>query len=234
MTSFDKIRRLYQLKENENFGFTEQDMASLEARLNIQLPKMLREYYLTLGRQENLNYSHNRLLKPDKEIGFSSDRHLIFYEENQVVVFWGIRKDDLSLDNPPVWGNYGTDEEPDWHKETETTDAFFLLMAVYNGTLGGLPFNANALKPVNKETVISIQQNTTRIPEISSNQQVVYTNDFLEMISLSFDKDENCTGIFIGTADAEKFDTMIATLDVDWSYISDEDEDYEDEESLKR
>jgi hypothetical protein len=112
MTNLQKIKRLYSLSEKQNYGFSDIEIAELEARLNVQLPEKLKDYYLTLGKNEEINYVHNRLLKPDHEIGFSEDRYLVFYEENQVVAYWGIKEADLKLPDPPVWGNYGTTENP--------------------------------------------------------------------------------------------------------------------------
>jgi hypothetical protein len=213
------------LTDDENLGFSEQEIAEVENRLSVKLPEELRNYYLTLGNNENINYSHNRLLKPDKEIGFSNDRYLIFYEENQVVVYWGIKEEDLKFSNPKVWGNYGTEDSPDWHKEANSTDIFFLLMAIYNGTLGGLKYHANSFENIKNETISFIEQNWTEVPEISWKNQKVYTNAFDEVISVSFNEEGNANGIFIGTSNQEKFDELLNKLEIDWSYSS-----YEDEE----
>lgn len=229
MTTIDKIKQLYGLCKNENFGFTETEINETEKSLVIEFPVELKNYYLTLGKVEALNYSYNRLLKPDKEIGFSNDRYLVFYEENQVVAYWGIKEQDLKLDNPPVWGNYGTEENPDWHIEANTTDNFFLLMSVYNGTFGGLKYNANYFGQVQPETVQLIEKMWTIVTEISLDKQKVYTENFFEVLSLSFDEQNNCEGIFIGTSNQERFDKMLEIIDITWSYTSYEDEDCEDE-----
>lgn len=233
MTTTDKIRQLYDLPKNENFGFAEAEINELEKELNIKFPLELKKYYLTLGKVEALNYSYNRLLKPNKEIGFSDDRYLVFYEENQVVAYWGIKEEDLKLDNPTVWGNYGTQDEPDWHIETNSTDNFFVLMAVYNGTFGGLKYNANYFGQVQVDTVKFIEKNWRKITEISWNKQKVYTDNFNEVLSLSFDEQNNCDGIFIGTSIQERFDKILDKIldkiDIDWSYTSYEDEDCEEE-----
>lgn len=229
MTSTDKIRQLYDLPKDENFGFTENEINETEKSLAIEFPLELKNYYLTLGKIEAINYSHNRLLKPNKEIGFSTDRYLIFYEENQVVAYWGIKEEDLNLENPPVWGNYGTKDEPDWHIEANSTANFFLLMAVYNGTFGGLRYNANYFGEVQPETIKSIEKNWTIVKEISWDKQKVYTDNFYEVLSLSFDEQNNCNGIFIGTSNQERFDKILDSFGIDWSYISYEDEDFEEE-----
>jgi hypothetical protein len=224
MTNLQKIKRLYSLSEKQNYGFSDIEIAELEARLNVQLPEKLKDYYLTLGKNEEINYVHNRLLKPDHEIGFSEDRYLVFYEENQVVAYWGIKEADLKLPDPPVWGNYGTTENPDWVMEAKTTDFFFLLMAAYNGTLGGLKYNANSFSQIDGTVVDYIKQNWTEVPEISWEKQRVYTDDFYEVISLCFDEQQNCTAAFVGTADRERFDEILDNLDIDWSYTSDSEE----------
>lgn len=228
MNYLQKIKKLYRLSEEQSHGFSEVEITALEQKLNLKLPEKLREYYLTLGRDENLNYTHNRLLKPSGEIDFSEDRFLVFYEENQAVAYWGIKEADLTMPDPPVWGNYGSIESPDWVMESKTTEAFFLLMAVYNGTLGGLKYNANYFGVVNDLLVNYIEKNWTRIPEISWDKQRIYANEFEEVISLAFDNKDTCNAVFMGTSDQDRFDRILNTLEIEWSYVSYEDDDAEE------
>ncbi|MNS48267.1 hypothetical protein D3C72_808310 [compost metagenome] len=230
MNYIQKIKRLYSLSEDENYGFSEKQILDLEKTLNVKLPSKIKEYYLELGKEENLNYCFNRLLKPENEIGFSDDDFLVFYEENQNVAFWGIKKEDLSQDNPPVYGNYDTIEKSDWEIETKTTENFFLLMAVFNGTLGGLQFNGNYLGEIDFEVVKLVEEKYSFIPEISRENQKVYTDDFYDIISLSFDQENNCTGAFIGSSNQERFDAILDLVDIDWSYLSYDDEEYDEDD----
>ena len=224
MKNLDKIKQLYNLTENKiGLGYQENELNTLEKSLKITLPKKLKNYYLTLGKNKEINSSHNRLLNPSNEIGFSSDRYLLFYEENQAVVSWGIKEEDLKLDNPAVWGNYGTNDNPDWHLEAKTTEDFLLLMAVYNGTLGGLKYNANSFENVKPEVIEKIKSSWTEITEISRDKQKIFTDNFNEVFSLSFDEKENCIAIFIGTSLKDRFDKMLNNLDIKWSYTSYED-----------
>ena len=232
MNYIQKIKRLYSLSEDENYGFSEKQILDLEKTLNVKLPSKIKEYYLELGKEENLNYCFNRLLKPENEIGFSDDDFLVFYEENQNVAFWGIKKEDLSKENPPVYGNYDTIEKSDWEIETQTTENFFLFMAVFSGTLGGLQFNGNHFGEIDSEIVKLVEENYTLVSEISRENQKVYTDDFYVVISLSFDQENNCTGVFIGSSDQERFDAILENIDNDWSYLSyDDEEAYEDDET---
>jgi len=230
MNYIQKIKRLYSLSENENYGFSEKQILDLEKTLNVKLPSKIKEYYLELGTEENLNYCFNRLLKPENEIGFSDDDFLVFYEENQNVAFWGIKKEDLSLENPPVYGNYDTIEKSDWEMEIETTENFFLLMAVFNGTLGGLQFNGNYLGEIDSEIVKLVEEKYSLVPEISRENQKIYTADFYDVISLSFDQENNCTGAFIGSSDQERFDAILDLVDIDWSYLSYDHEEYDEDD----
>jgi hypothetical protein len=50
------------------------------------------------------------------------------------------------------------------------------------------------------------------------------------MISLSFDNEQNYSGIFIGTNNRERLVNMLDKLDVGWNYVSEEDEEGEEEE----
>ncbi len=231
MMNFEKIRTLYALPDDRNEGFEETAIAALEKRLACRLPATLRNYYLSLGKDENLNYVHNRLLKPEKETGFSRDRYLVFYEENQVVAYWGIREQDLHLDDPPVYGNYAVNNEaPDWQMEASTTSNFLLLMAIYNGTFGGLTYHAHSFEPIEKETLNYIKTKWEEVSEVSFERQKIYTDNFSEVISISFDDEEKATGIFIGTSDQKRFDLLLDLPGISWSYTAYEDCDEEDEE----
>jgi hypothetical protein len=230
MTTTAKIRQLYNLSSNDNFGFEESEINAMEQNFGIKLPVKLRNYYLTLGKAEAINYSYNRLLIPNKKIRLSKDGLLVFYEENQCVAHWGIKEQDLILDNPPVWGNYGTEENPDLHIEADSTTNFLLLMAVYNGTMGGLNYNANCFGQIPLEKVKLVEKNWKLVPEISWNKQKVYTDSYQEVLSLTFGEEHNCTGIFVGTNHQDKFDKILDQLELPWSYISYEDEDGEEDE----
>ncbi|WP_281232969.1 SMI1/KNR4 family protein [Flavobacterium gelatinilyticum] len=227
MNYIKKIKRLYNLSEDENYGFSENEMLDLEKRLNVKLPEKFREYYLELGKEENLNFSFNRLLKPDDEIEFSEDNYLIFYEENQNVAIWGIKKEDLIEDNPPVYGNYDTIERSEWEVESQTTENFFLLMAVFNGTLGGLKYNGNFMGEIEPEIVKFVEDNWKLVLEISRENQKVYSDQFHDVISLSFDQNNKCLAAFIGSSNQNRFDEILDCLDIDWSYLSYDDEDDE-------
>ena len=83
-------------------GFSEGQLLKAEKRLNITLPQMFRVYYLQLGATKSVNQSFNSLATP-QQLYFAGD-YLCFCEENQGVVMWAIRKEDLTISNPPRLG----------------------------------------------------------------------------------------------------------------------------------
>jgi hypothetical protein len=94
-------------------------------------------------------------------------------------------------------------------------------------------YNAtNCLEAIKPEVVSYIKDNWQELADISNNSQRIFTRDYAEMISLSFDSEQNCSGIFIGTNHRERFDNMIDHLDVGWDYVSTEDEGEEEEGKL--
>ncbi|MNE71012.1 hypothetical protein D3C80_1668470 [compost metagenome] len=103
-------------------------------------------------------------------------------------------------------------------------------MAVFNGTLGGLQFNGNYLGEIDFEVVKLVEEKYSFIPEISRENQKVYTDDFYDIISLSFDQENNCTGAFIGSSNQERFDAILDLVDIDWSYLSYDDEEYDEDD----
>ncbi len=227
MTYQQKIRQLYGLDETRNYGFSETEILDLEKRLNFVFPKVLREYYLTLGKNQKLNDTFNRLLKPKSEIDFSTDRHLVFYEENQAVVYWAIKEQDLYLDNPCVYGNYdAVNLTQEWFVDSLTTENFLLSMAFWNGVLGGLKFNANTeAKNDLIETVINqVEKNWTELKGSTNQQLRFFTSDFSDIITFTTDLNSKINGIFIGSNDKKKYENIINTLKIEWDYRTDRDE----------
>lgn len=88
-----------------------------ERRLGVALPLSLREYYLAVGRVRRLNHIHNKL-RPAMRLRIE-DGHLVFMDENQFVVSWGIRVRDLRLKNPVVWQRNNT-PPIQWYSEEKT------------------------------------------------------------------------------------------------------------------
>ena len=211
-------------------GFSEGQLLRAEKRLQITLPQVFRAYYLQLGATKSVNQSFNSLATP-QQLYFAGD-YLCFCEENQGVVMWAIRKEDLNNPNPPVWGNYGSETDPNWIQETQTLSDFWLYIAIYNGVMGGLRYNANAMGGWKMEdfevptgAVAHIEKQYTELTSLSWEGQRTFTDeDFKLVITLSIHRDTGKpTAIFIGTTPKALFDKLLNDLGsygLQWDYTS--------------
>jgi len=235
----ENIKKLYNLTPKNCKGFSEAQLLKAEKRLHITLPEEFRAYYLQLGATKSVNQSYNSLATP-QQLYFTGD-YLCFCEENQGVVMWAIRKEDLTNPNPPVWGNYGSETDPNWIQETQNLSDFWLYLAIYNGVMGGLPYNANAMGgldmenfEVPTEAVAHIEKQYTELTSLSWKGQRTFTNaHFQIVITLAIHRDTNrATAIFIGSVQQELFDTLLDAMEnfgLQWDYTSYDDDDDDDD-----
>ena len=223
------ISALYQL--NFPCCLPEAKITAAEQHLGIRFPAVLREYLLTLGGREAVNQSFNRLLQLEK-MDFDDD-YLVLMEENQGVFLCGIARADLAQDNPPVHiGFYtGETESYEWQLHLPDTSALLLELACTNATMGGLRYCANIMdeESIDTQAARFIQQNCTEIIELRQENQRFYTDGFHEIILLCFAENGNASGVFIGTADQDRFDTLLELFGWgNWLYTS-YDEEYDEE-----
>ncbi|MEW6210795.1 MAG: SMI1/KNR4 family protein [Acidobacteriota bacterium] len=109
-------------------GSSERKIREAEKRLDIKLPLALREYHRVAGNLAELNKQHNQLL--DLSDLVVEEGHLIFMHENQWVVSWGIRIEDLSCEDPAVWQRNNS-EPIVWRAEELTVSEFIAAMLLW-------------------------------------------------------------------------------------------------------
>ena len=81
-------------------GYDEATIQVAEARLGLRLPAPLRTLYRAWGRRQDLTESYNGLLHPEQlALGEAT---LAFCVENQEACYWGVRREALTEENPPV------------------------------------------------------------------------------------------------------------------------------------
>jgi hypothetical protein len=148
MASFKKYyRTMYQTFGYPLTGRTalpSEVLTTVEKRLGVRVPAALRDYYLIAGRERRFSACHNRLLPPAK---WTIDKHrLIFMEENQGVVWWGVSTRNPGSDDPPV--SQGINDEPiTWHPEHRKCSVFLAVMLHYQAVSGGFRFYGRADAP---------------------------------------------------------------------------------------
>jgi hypothetical protein len=117
----------------------EPGVAQAEARLGLRLPSVLRAYYRLAGRFDRFNRAHNRLCRPGE---WSVDGgKLVFLEENQCVVVWGVEASRSPEEDPPVYqGTIIRGRPTEWHLEHELCSEFLLVMLHLQAVFGGHEF----------------------------------------------------------------------------------------------
>ena len=95
-----------------------------ERKLKLKIPTALREYYAVAGRLP-LNKEHNRLYSPGKLKILAGK--LVFMEENQNVVFWGMDLGSLRESDPEVF-QANNEESIVWHSEGLAFSDFIIKM----------------------------------------------------------------------------------------------------------
>jgi hypothetical protein len=74
------------------------------------------------------------------------DGHLVFYEENQSVVYWGIEADAREAVDPPVWCRENASGRP-WVQDAPAVSVFAIQIAVLEGAMGAPHFAASSGLP---------------------------------------------------------------------------------------
>lgn len=230
MTYIEQIKKLYVLDATKSYGFSEKEIFKAENKLGFSFPKELKNYYMELGKSKEVNTSYNRLL-PFEELNFN-ETYLIFYEENQEVCYWAIHKEDLKKENPCVYvGNSIQERESlEWHFSHQNLGEFFLDMAFYNGTMGGLRYNANILSKENipLKAIDFIKKNYAEVLSFPDIRQCYYTDDFKEVVVICYSERGEPMAVFVGTQEERRFDTLLELFGYEnWSYTSYDDDDEE-------
>jgi len=152
MTVFNEIKQLFGITENNGFP---EDKISVFKNICENIPQVLFDYYLQFGKIQELNETQDRLITPEKLRLSKNNDFLIFYVENQWACVWGINKNDLNIDNPPVYMSY---EEQEWSKETNLLTDFLKAMANLQAVFA-LQFCSEEFACINNDELKIIKEN---------------------------------------------------------------------------
>lgn len=123
-----------QLRNEDAYANVEIEAA--EKRLSNRMPQALKEYYLVAGRERHINQFHNRLLSPEKL--FVDSERLVFMEENQRVVYWGVpASPNVTRDAAVFQGVNRREKAIEWHAEHDSCFTFLNVMAAWHASFGG-------------------------------------------------------------------------------------------------
>jgi hypothetical protein len=109
-------------------GVPESELKTAEKKLGHPLPPALRAIYRLSGRRRDLHAAHDRLRPPANAVMQAGA--LVFYEKQDNSGAWGIKKEDLGTDDPPVV--YASNEPPfSWTLDHDTVSGFFFTQLLW-------------------------------------------------------------------------------------------------------
>lgn len=125
---FNMLKSLYAVDEFQGYG--DEDIDYIK-QLFGDIPKVLEEYYRTAGRTEEFHNVQDIWLLPEhfKNWKWTQEtEYMILLNENQGVCCAGIKREDLSLENPPV---YVTSNDKDWLLCADSVSGFLSAALAY-------------------------------------------------------------------------------------------------------
>ena len=125
----DVINQLFLITNPKGYSFEEVEKAKA---LYGRLPSTLEQFYLQLGRSDELIHIQDELILPDRYPAFANYNYLVFFNENQGVCQAGISLEDIKMDDPPVYVGYDNTE---WNKTSDSLSSFLIAMFGYQASL---------------------------------------------------------------------------------------------------
>ena len=118
-------------------------IARAEQSLDLTVPKALRAFYLLAGNAHDFTTVYDQFLPPAN--WSVQDGKLVFLEENQDVVRYGVDCGAAAGDDPCVWITT-TGDATQWHLVCEHCSEFLATMLVWQATFGeALPHAASGM-----------------------------------------------------------------------------------------
>jgi hypothetical protein len=144
-------------------GCSEQAIRDVEVGLELKLPAALREWYALASMRADVWSRQDWFLTPEKLR--IMDEELVIYIENQAVVRWGVRLDDLTHDDPPV---YVTDRhDTETVEECPAISIFALAQMLLISKFSGSRFSANGQATKSSLTAIARKYERLEIPDLN-------------------------------------------------------------------
>jgi hypothetical protein len=131
----------------EQDGVSATEVALAEQRLGFVLPAVLRDFYLTVGRQPAFMSSFQQFASPDQWT-VSGDK-IVFLEENQGVCYWAADARSKVYQATSL-------KAPEWHEEPVGLPEFLRVMLYYQMAQGGYPF-CGMISAVNFSSLQDVQ-----------------------------------------------------------------------------
>ena len=206
------FRELFHIEGN--CGYPEAALAPWLERFGA-VPDVLRDYYTTLGAHKALNQTQDALVVPDTFLKspnrlskFLRDDYLVFYVENQNAVTWGVKADDVTQPDPPV---YQSTDGDDWFVVTDSISQFLMFQAHMQATFSREYLNEMAWDVSNEQLAEIARLFPSKNADSDMYLGVRFFGEPGTIIMLLRDGDH--WSMYFGCDDEECYDALEARLD---------------------
>lgn len=163
MDIYKLFRDLYGVDQPQ--GCTDDEIAAVKEVFGA-LPPVVEDFWRAVGRTQRLNYVQDTWCLPEhykKWKWLTDSGYLILLNESQGVCQAGIRREDLSLPDPPVYTQM-EDDDP-WLLSAPTTSEFLEAALLYEG-VWQLDHCPEEFYWLSKEDMAVLQARLTRHPAV--------------------------------------------------------------------
>lgn len=143
-------------------GCTESEIAFMKQMFG-NLPSVLENFYRTVAKTESLHHIQDSWMLPEhfaKYPWLNDPDCLIIMNENQGVCQAGIRREDLTQPDPPV---YVKTDDNDWVLSASTTSEFLMAMLGYQASFD-MKFSYEEFYWITEEELAIIQEKMDKLP----------------------------------------------------------------------
>lgn len=209
---FDRLKQIYSVEEF--YGYTDEDIDYIKSLFG-NIPKVLEEYYRKVGRTEAFYYVQDTWLLPEhfkKWKWTQKSDHMILLNENQGVCRAGIKREDLTLDNPPV---YVTNDDKNWALCADTVSEFLSAALAYEEVFA-FEFCSDDIYELTGEEFSLIESRLKKYPfELKNWIDVnikLYYNDSDNLLAVLDGNDDDYFQMFYGASSQQGYEKLFDSI----------------------
>ena len=166
MNLLELFRDLYGVDQPQ--GCTDGEIAAVKEIFGV-IPAVVEDFWRTFGRTPQLNYVQDTWILPEHYFKWTwpgESEYLILLNENQGVCRAGIRREDLSLPDPPVYTQ--TENDAPWLLSAPTTSEFLEAALLYEG-VWQMEYVPEEFYWLTDEELAQVQTKLTKHPAVLKN-----------------------------------------------------------------
>lgn len=196
-------------------GCTEAEIAPVRERFGV-LPARVEEFWRTFGRTPRLNYVQDTWILPEhyqKWTWPAQEDHLLLLHENQGVCRAGIRREDLTLPDPPVYTRM-EDDDP-WLLSAPTTSEFLEAALTYEA-VWQLEHVSQAFYELSRADMETVQARLTRRPAVFRNwmeMDITFYSSLPDNLAVILDMGDGAYQTIYGGATEESYHALLEVME---------------------